>query len=442
MRDAAMPPRWPPIPGALPPAANRKLAKVSLLDPTRLFEGVLIALESIRVNKARAALTILGVAIGVMVVIAMASMITGINRSVSGMLEQAGPTTFMVMRHFEGGVNVSDGTERPWERNPYVTVDEARMIRRLPGIAQVAWREETSGPVSAGSVNLSSVFVIGATPNMLDAAGGTLVQGRNFTEVEAAAGSHVAIINDRLAERVFPGLDPLQRRVKIFGVPFTVVGIYAEAASLFGGASQNPIAVMPHGTFTKVAEYRRGGMWMMVKPADSVTVADAQDRVISALRMSRGLRPREDNNFAVVTQDKMLEVYNKVTGGFFLVMLALSSVGLLVGGVGVVAIMMISVTERTKEIGVRKALGATRREIMFQFLVEAATLTLLGGIIGMTMGGSIAWLVSTYTPIPAAVPLWSVVAALAASAVTGIFFGLYPASKAAKLDPVEALRYE
>jgi putative ABC transport system permease protein len=171
-------------------------------------------------------------------------------------------------------------------------------------------------------------------------------------------------------------------------------------------------------------------------------VAAAQDQVIAALRGKRGIRPSEENNFAVVTQDKLLEVFNKVTGGFFLVMLALSSVGLLVGGVGVVAIMMISVTERTREIGVRKALGATRREIMFQFLVEAATLTLLGGAIGMGLGGAIAWLVERYSPIPAAVPLWSVATALVASAVTGIFFGLYPANRAARLDPVEALRWE
>jgi putative ABC transport system permease protein len=415
---------------------------VSLLDPARILEGVGIALESIRVSKVRAALTILGVAIGVMVVIAMASMITGINRAVSGMLEQAGPRTFMVMRFFREGVHVDDGSEDPWDRNPYLTVAEGQLIRRLPGIAEVAWREDTGGPVSAGKVTLNSTIIVGATPNMIKAAGGYLSAGRNFTEVEAATAAYVAIINDRTAEQLFPQLDPLGRRIKVFGIPFTVVGLYTEPASLFSGAAANPIAVLPHSTFTKVAEYDRGWMMIMVKPDDSVSVATAQDRVITALRVKRGLKPREENNFGVVTQDKMLEMFNKVTGGFFLVMLALSSVGLLVGGVGVVAIMMISVTERTREIGVRKALGATRREIMFQFLVEAATLTLLGGAIGMTLGGGIAWAVNEFTPIPAAVPLWSVVAALAASAVTGIFFGLYPASKAARLDPVEALRYE
>ena len=437
MSDATLGAPWRPV-----PAPKRRLARISLLDPARILEGVGIAFESIRVSKARAALTILGVAIGVMVVIAMASMITGINRSVSGMLEQAGPKTFMVMRFFREGLRVDDGSEDPWDRNPYITVGEAQMLRRLPGIAQVAWKEETGGPVAAGSVTMSSVAIVGATPNLLEAGGGVISSGRLFTDVEATTAAYVTVVNDVAAKRLFPNLDPVGRTVKIYGVPFTIIGIYGEPASLFSGADSNPIAIIPHSTFAKVAEYERGWMTVMVKPDDTTGVAEAQDRVITALRVKRGLKPAQENNFGVVTQDKMLAIYNQVTSGFFLVMLALSSVGLLVGGVGVVAIMMISVTERTREIGVRKALGATKREIMFQFLVEASTLTVLGGGIGMLMGGAIAWAVAHYTPIPATVPLWSVVTALVASAVTGIFFGLYPASKAAKLDPVEALRYE
>ena len=432
-----------PSPGlSRPHPTARRLARISLLDPARIAEGVGIALESIRVSKVRAALTILGVAIGVMVVIAMASVITGINNAVTGMLEQAGPKTFMVMRFFREGVQIDDGSDDPWDRNPYVTVEEGKLIRRLPGIQEVAWKEETGGPVTAGTVTLKSVWVVGATANLLSAGGGYLSAGRGFTEIEEAAGAYVAIVNDRTAEQLFPQLNPLGRLIKIFGVPFTVIGVYSEPASLFSGAASNPIAVIPHSQFTKVADYDRGWMMMMVKPDDTTSVATAQDRVITALRVKRGLKPSEENNFGVVTQDKMLAIYNQVTSGFFLVMLALSSVGLMVGGVGVVAIMMISVTERTREIGVRKALGATRREIMFQFLVEAATLTLLGGAIGMAMGGGIAWAVDELTPIPASVPIWSVAAALVASAVTGIFFGLYPASRAARLDPVEALRYE
>jgi putative ABC transport system permease protein len=183
-------------------------------------------------------------------------------------------------------------------------------------------------------------------------------------------------------------------------------------------------------------------MSFTVRPVDSVTVERAIDDVTIALRTSRGLRPADETNFDVVTQDKLLDTWNKITGMFFLVMIVLSGVGLMVGGVGVVAIMMISVTERTREIGVRKALGATKRAILWQFLVEASTVTLVGGAVGMVLGGLAAFIVAQTTPLPAAVPLWSVVTALVAAALTGILFGIYPAARAARLDPVEALRYE
>jgi len=410
---------------------------------TRAVEGVGIALDSLRANKVRAALTILGVAIGVMVVIAMASAITGINRSVSDMLETAGPKTFFVTRFFQGGLNISDGSDElsPWRRNPWITVEEAEMLRRLPTIRDVAVQEGTGGPVKYGDVNLTSVNIAGFGTSWVLVTGGTIVAGRNFTPIEYAASARVAVINDKLAESLFPGLDPIGKRIKIFGEPFEVIGLHVEAASLFGGGD-DPRLAMPHTTFEKVADYWKGWMDISVMPTEAATVDEAMDQVVAAMRSSRGLKPGQENNFAIVTQDRVMETFNKVTSGFFLVMLALSSVGLMVGGVGVVAIMMISVTERTREIGVRKALGATRREIMFQFLVEAATLTLVGGAFGMILGGLIAMGVNKWTPVPATVPLWSVVVAVFASVVTGIFFGLYPANKASKLDPVEALRYE
>ncbi len=412
-------------------------------SPAQLFEGMGMALDSVRANKTRAALTILGVAIGVMVVIAMASMITGINRAVAHQLETLGPKTFFVFRFFRGGINISDGSDEmsPWRRNPWLTVEEAQLLKTLPSIKDVGYREGTGGPASYGDTKLSSVNVTGFSTNWPTVSGGTISAGRNWTEVEFASGAEVAVINDKAASSLFPGLDPIGKRIKVFGMPFTVVGLYTEAESLFGGTS-TPTVMMPHTTFTKVADWQKGWMNIVVMPTDSATVAQAQDDVIASLRAKRGLRPSQDNNFSVVTQDKLLDTFNSVTSGFFLVMLALSSVGLLVGGVGVIAIMMISVTERTREIGVRKALGATRREILFQFLVEAASLTLLGGTVGMILGALIAWAIGSFTPIPAAVPLWSVVAALVASAVTGVFFGMYPATKASRLDPVEALRYE
>ena len=249
-------------------------------------------------------------------------------------------------------------------------------------------------------MNLKSVSVAGFSPTWIQVNGGDILAGRTFTPVEYAAAARVAIINDKLAESLFPGRDPIGKTIKIFGEPFQVIGLHAEAASLFSNADDPRLAI-PHTVFTKVADYERGWMEIAVVPTEAASVQEAQDQVTAAMRSERGLRPGEANNFAIVTQDRVLEAFNKITAGFFVVMIALSSVALMVGGVGVVAIMMISVTERTREIGVRKALGATRGEIMFQFLVEAATLTLIGCLIGMALGAAVAWGVRSFTPIPA-----------------------------------------
>jgi putative ABC transport system permease protein len=413
------------------------------MSPSRLFEGVAIALDSIRANKVRAFLTILGVAVGVMVVIAIASAITGINRGVQEQIETLGPKTFFVQKYFQGGLDINDGSEesQPWRRYPALTVAEAELIRRLPSVQNVTWRESTGGPISNGDKRLSGVEVIGFSPAWILSVGGTILAGRNFTDVEEAGNAYVVVINTKAAEELFPGLDPVGRRMKIFGVPFEVVGLYQQAEGLFGGGG-SPIVVIPHSTFTKVAEYDKGWLMFAVRPTETASVQQTMDEVTAALRIHRGLKPSQENNFALVTQDKLLETFNNVTRIFFMVMIALSSVGLMVGGVGVVAIMMISVTERTREIGVRKALGATRREIMLQFLVEAATLTLVGCLIGMALGGLIAFGIRRLTPLQAAVPMGAVLAAVLASTVTGVLFGLYPANKAARMDPVEALRYE
>jgi putative ABC transport system permease protein len=410
---------------------------------TRMLEGVIIALDSLRANKVRAALTVLGVAIGVTVVIAMASAITGINLSITRILESAGPKTFFVQRYFSGGLEVSDGSDElsPWRRMPWITAEEAEMIRRLPLVRDVNIGEYTRGPVSFDRVDLKGVDIAGMSPSWVLVNGGIILAGRNYTPMEEAAGERVAIINDKLAESLFPGRDPIGKTIKIFGLPFEVIGLHAEAASLFTNANEPRLAI-PHATFVKIAEYDKGWMEIAVIPTESATTLEAQDQVIAGLRTKRGLRPSEPNNFAIVTQDRVLEAFNKITAGFFIAMIGLSSVGLMVGGVGVVAIMMISVTERTREIGVRKALGATRGEIMFQFLVEAATLTLVGCTIGMGLGAAVAWGVRSFSPIPASIPLIAVVAALSASVLTGVLFGLYPANKASRLDPVEALRYE
>ncbi len=249
------------------------------------------------------------------------------------------------------------------------------------------------------------------------------------------------IVNDEMATKLFGDSDPLDKMIAISGVPFRVIGVYHYAASFLTGGNR-PRAIVPFETAYRTLNASYSNIGVAIVPRDEVTRDDAEDDVIAVMRGRRGLRPAQDNNFAIITQDKLMDTYNSIFGMFFLVMIVLSAVGLLVGGVGVVAIMMISVTERTREIGVRKALGATRATILWQFLVEAVTLTAIGAMIGLMFGSIVAVIVRNTTPIQASTPPWAVAAALGASAVTGIVFGMLPAMRAARLDPVDALRYE
>jgi putative ABC transport system permease protein len=370
-------------------------------------------------------------------------LISGINRSVAGVFESIAPRTFLVWRWFQAGINVSDGSDEssPWRRNPAISELEADRIRLLPSVRFVTRREESSATVEFGAKRLESVNVGGLSAEWVEVNGGDIYPGRTFTRLEDLSNSAVAVINRKLEDQLFRGRDPIGQTIHVAGAPFTVIGVYAQPPSLFSGAAP-PFVGIPHGAFVKHVPYFKGWMRLAVSPAPGYTQQESMDEVIATLRSIRGLKPGQENNFSIVTQDKLLDSWKQVSGMFFFVMLVLSSIGLMVGGVGVIAIMMISVTERTREIGVRKALGATRRAILWQFLVEASTLTLVGGAVGMLAGGGLAFIISQITPIPANVPLWSVVAALLASALTGIGFGLYPASRAARLDPVEALRYE
>src|SRR5256714_12022673 len=272
-------------------------------------------------------------------------------------------------------------------------------------------------------------------------AGCDIVPGRNFTESEYESGAPVVLVNDKVVERLFNGGEAVCKYLRLNGQLFTVFGVYNPIANIFDSSDKGRL-IVPITTAQRRLNISLYWMELTVKPREGADRDAVMDETIATLRAVRHLRPGQTNDFFTYTPEKLLALYNKIVGVFFLVMITLSAVGLLVGGVGVVAIMMISVTGRTREIGVRKALGATRRAILWQFLVEASTLTLVGGAVGMLGGGLLAFVMSKVTPIPAYVPLWSIIAALAASALTGIGFGLYPASRAARLDPVEALRYE
>ncbi len=412
-------------------------------------EGVKIAFSALRANKVRAGLTIMGVAVGVFVVVALSSVVKGVNESFARDIEAAGPTSFFVYRRPVGGFNVCDGTDEtcPERRNPMITMDEVRMLERLPRIrsvtAHVALREPFRYRDRQENAGIEAY-----SANWTDVDAGDIYPGRSFTSAEYAAGAKVVILNTKLAQRLFYESDPLDKRVLIAGVEFTVIGIYDYTASPMGTPTSatdgnDPKAIIPWTTGKTALNMWTLGNNLIVRPRVGVTTEEGVDDVTAALRAARGLRPSQKSNFEIVTQDRLMEIYNQLFGTFFVVGLALSSVGLVVGGVGVIAIMMISVTERTREIGVRKALGATRATILWQFLVEAVTLTSIGASVGLILGiGTAIGIRTAWPEIPAATPLSSVAAALLASCVTGILFGMLPAMRAAKLDPVAALRHE
>ena len=408
-----------------------------------LSEGVTIALDSIRANKVRAGLTILGIAVGVFVVVVISAAIHGINASVAKDLESTGPTTFFVSR-FPISFEACDGTDETCKffRNPRLTLDDVEALQRLPTIRTAGARLDTQRSIAYKDKRLRSVDVNAFTGNwqQIDG-GGDIFPGRNFTQNEATTGERVVVINDELAKQAFGDSDPLDKVIELGDVPFKVLGIYHYQASFLSGGNK-PRAIVPIEAARKHLKVNWNDIGIAVIPAAGITRAEAIDDVIAAMRGRHALRPGVENDFAIITQDQLFDVYNKIFGAFFLVMVVLSAVGLIVGGVGVIAIMMISVTERTREIGVRKALGATRATILWQFLVEAVTLTGIGAIIGLVFGTAAAGLIKALTPVAASVPPLAVVLALATSCVTGILFGMLPAAKAAKLDPVVALRYE
>jgi len=408
-----------------------------------LFEGVTIALDSLRANKVRAALTILGVAVGVFVVVVISAAIHGINASVARDFEKAGPTTFSLSRYpitFEA----CDGTDETckWLHNPRLTLADAKALGTLSTVRAAGAQMGLGREVRYKDKDLTSTQVIGSTANwtIIDHAG-DLYPGRSFTDAEENNGERVVIVNDEMATRLFGDSDPLDKVISIGNVPFTVIGVYHYEASFLTGGNR-PRAIVPFETAYRSLNATYNDVRIAILPRDDATRDQVQDDVIAMMRARRALHPGADNNFAIITQDKLFETYNKIFGMFFLVMIVLSAIGLLVGGVGVIAIMMISVTERTREIGVRKALGATRGTILWQFLVEAVTLTAIGAVVGLIFGAGVSMLVRKISPIQASIPPLAIVAALGASAITGVIFGMLPAMRASRLDPVDALRYE
>jgi putative ABC transport system permease protein len=400
-------------------------------------EAVGMGLAAIRAYKLRAGLTVLGVVMGIMTVTGMSSIVAGLNASMARQIETLGSSVVFI-RPFAPAENVS--VEERRRRRP-LTRDEVEMLKKLTLVADVSALELVQATlVKAGNQKLNNFQAYGTSEGYDTVHESYVQRGRFIGATDVSRGAQVAVIGTDIVDALFPHVDPIEKEISIDGRRFRVIGVTEKRGKFLFQSFDNMILV-PLGTLPS-PPFFAGYYVADFKPVSPAQLENAVDQVREALRRRRRLRFNEGDTFAVFTQETLTNLYRKITGGIYMVMIAISSIGLLVGGVGVMNIMLVSVTERTREIGVRKALGATRRDIRWQFLTEAMTLTAAGGVIGILVGAGLAWLVNLLSPFPAVTqPFW-VAVAFFTSLATGLFFGLWPAEKAARLDPIEALRYE
>jgi putative ABC transport system permease protein len=405
----------------------------------QFLEAVGLALQAIWANKLRSLLTVLGNIVAVTSIIAVVSLVQGLNSSVAGFIESAfAADTFSVTR------TTPTFTEEEMLRmqsNPRVTLGDAAAIRSsAPSVLFVMAESNAGGEAKYRDETLESISVRGVTKEYLNMSTTTIEHGRPITPGEFDAGRNVAIAGFDTADRLFGAIDPIDKMITISGVHFRVVGVAAKKGALFG-QSQDEYAVIPLGAFQRVYG-SRSSLRLTVKPRDPSLVRTAMDETTVALRIERRLRPKERDNFGLVTADTFLNLWSSATSLIFAVLIGVVGLSLVVGGIVIMNIMLMTVTERTREIGLRKSLGARRRDILWQILTESITLSTFGGIVGTGLGFVVAYVISQLTPLPAAVELWSVALGTTMTAIVGLFFGLYPAMRAAALDPIEALRRE
>jgi putative ABC transport system permease protein len=414
-------------------------------------EAVRMAFETLRANKLRSGLTILGIVIGVATVITISSIISGLDNNVQNWVNSLGTNVLWV---FHMPVIATRPTAEMLARKK-LTFDDVAAMRLLPHVVAVDGGVRHSNPifqagvigVKYGSKKAQGVMLQGDTTQVADVADLGLIAGRMFTEDEAERRANVTILGYDTAQSLFGADNGIGKEVEIEGNVFTVIGVFDKRKTAFGGG-RNPednMAVFPIGTFMKLhpEDAVTGGVWVSVKYDDQKNRSLVEDELRELLRRRRKVRVEQPDNFEIFSPDSLTRLWNQLTGGLAIFMVAVSSVGLMVGGVGVMNIMLVSVTERTKEIGVRKAIGATKRNILMQFTIEAITLCALGGVIGICVGGILTLLIRiVVSALPATMSsMWAMIG-FTVSCVIGLVFGIYPAWKAANLDPIEALRYE
>ena len=413
---------------------------VPTVEPmSQVFESVVLALQSIWANKLRSVLTLLGNIVAVSSIITVVALLTGVNAAVSdAIVSDLGADSFTVQRM--GMTQNEDEFER-MRNNPLVTLEDAEAVKRFATtIESVMAQAQTSSPVIYRNEEIAPVQIQGVSEEYLDFATFDAERGRMITPTEISRKRQVVLIGWGIADRLFGAEDPLDKKIKIAGVPFTVVGVSKKKGAAFG-QSLDDFVVIPLGVYQKMYGARQS-LSLMIKPRDASLASLAQDEARVALRIDRGLKPAEPDNFGILASGSMMALFQQAVAGIAVVLVGIVGLSLLVGGIVIMNIMLMVVSERTREIGLRKALGAKRRDIMSQVLTESITLSVVGGIIGIALGALFSTIISSLTPVPSAVEVWSVALGVAITAAVGLFFGWVPARRAAMLDPIEALRRE
>ncbi len=405
----------------------------------RTRENVIAAGKAIWANRMRSLLTSVGILIGVMNVVAMVGLISGVNESVLDVFRQLGTNTFIVQKF--PAANVSWEQYLEYSRRPDFTMEDAEAILEgCPAVEAISPQSVVMKKIRYRSLTTNEVAVMGATPEQQYISDSEVGDGRFFAWPEAERRRQVVVLGDAVREYLFGSQDPIGRDVLIGNRRFRVVGVMDPIGEMFG-QSMDDYVIIPFGTVRKLYGERLTTR-LSVKATSGDEIDDAMAQVERLLRARRGLMADDTNNFEIITQAQLVEMYENLTRVTWIVMIGISAIALVVGGVGIMNIMLVSVTERTREIGIRKAVGARSRDILSQFLVESSVLSGLGGLFGFVAAAGLLEVVSNLTPIPASIEAWSVALAIGVSVTVGIFFGLYPASKAARLDPIVALRYE
>jgi putative ABC transport system permease protein len=403
-----------------------------------MAESLRIALSGILSNKLRSVLTVLGVVIGVTTVVAMLAVIQGINASVSGAVQDMGSGSFIISKFPMR--NISTDEYLKLRRNPDFTDEDARALEKgSEWIKRASISATTVEEVKVGRLEVGNVPVKGLSSSHAEISDVQVAEGRTFTDRENHRQVDVCVIGPTIAQELFPGLDPLERYLTIKGRRFRVIGVMVERGKMFG-QDLDSYVLIPYGSYKKM--FGQEDLYLIAKAPEPSLVPRAISETIRILRQRRMLRTADDNNFFIVTQEAIMSVYRQTTGAVYAVMVGVAAISLLVGGVGIMNIMLVTVTERTKEIGLRKAIGARRGHLVLQFLSESAGLSSVGGILGLLFGAGLASLVAAASPIPAEVVGWSIPLAYLFAVLVGVGAGMYPALKAARLDPVEALRRE